>query len=97
MEWAARLAILSTRTAIAEVGDRLANNDRQAEYLEVKRIIKAAKTDGITRRDIGRALNGKVETDRRDKIIAQLIENGAVVEREHKPARGRPTVRLFAR
>jgi hypothetical protein len=97
MRWAARLAVHATWTAIVEVQDRIAANDKQSEYLKARRIIRDAGKNGITERDLGRAFNGEIDTKRRNDIIAQLIEDRHVVRREHRPRTGRPSTRLYLR
>lgn len=98
MLWAVSLATLSTRTFAAELNDRLANNDRQAEYLQIKRIIRSAGSDGITARVVGRKLNGTVDTRRRDDILRQLVEDGhATFEKVFPSGGGRPSDRYLPR
>lgn len=98
MTWGVKLAVLSTRIFIAELNDRLANNEKQAEYLRVKRMIRTAGVAGLTPRDIGRKLNGALDTKRRDDVLQQLVADGAARKSEVKPeGGGRPTTRFFIR
>lgn len=98
MCWGVDLAVLSTRIFVSELNDRLANNDRQAEYLQVKRMIRAAGANGTTAREIGRKLNGALDKKRRDDILQQLVADGYVRKSEVKPAGGgRPSERYVIR
>lgn len=79
MEWGIRLALLSTRTFIAEIKDRLASSDKQAEYLDLKRMVREAGVDGISRTALLKRINGRVDTRRAEDILKQLQESGQIV------------------
>lgn len=98
MEWAVKLAIFSTQTAIAEMSDRLAANDRQAEYLEVKRMVREAGSKGITPRTLFRRINGKIDERRLESILKQLDRSGDIFGEigVTGPRGGAPGYRYFA-
>ncbi|MGX1098891.1 hypothetical protein [Amorphus sp. MBR-141] len=95
MDWAARVAIHSARSTIDQIHDRLANNERQAEYLKVLRIIKES-TDGITNTNLKRVIKGEFDNRRIADILTQLQDAGRVYGvTSTGPKGGRPSFRWF--
>ncbi|WP_316206028.1 bifunctional DNA primase/polymerase [Bradyrhizobium sp. SZCCHNR3058] len=97
IDWAGRLTELSTKSCIAEMKDRLASTDKQAEYLFVRRLIKEAGKDGITTVSLKQQINGLFDNARYESIIKQLQDANQVSGRMHTgPRGGRPAFRYFA-
>lgn len=57
---------------IEEISGRLADNDRQREYLDIKRLIVEAGRSGISRTALSRRVNGRVDRRRLDDILETL-------------------------
>ncbi|WP_028165450.1 bifunctional DNA primase/polymerase [Bradyrhizobium elkanii] len=97
VDWAARLMELSTRHCIVEVSDRLALNDKQAEYLKVRRWIKEAGAAGVTSSALKKMVNGEFDLRRLNDITQQLLESKQIEQRfASTPTGGRPSHRWFA-
>jgi hypothetical protein len=96
-DWGAALAIHSTSSLVSETHDRLASNDRQAEYLKIKRILKDAGPSGMPPRVLQKIINGEIDKRRLDSIIEQLQEAGNVFGevKSLNPKGGRPGYRYF--
>ncbi|MEY9138350.1 hypothetical protein ACVIWV_005780 [Bradyrhizobium diazoefficiens] len=88
---------LSTRHCIVEVSDRLALNDKQAEYLKVRRWIKEAGSDGVTSSTLKKMVNGEFDLRRLNDITQQLLESKQIEQRfASTKTGGRPSHRWFA-
>ncbi|MCK1273806.1 bifunctional DNA primase/polymerase [Bradyrhizobium sp. 61] len=97
VDWAAKLMELSTRHCIVEVSDRLALNDKQAEYLKVRRWIKEAGSDGVTSSTLKKMVNGEFDLRRLNDITQQLLESKQIEQRfASTKTGGRPSHRWFA-
>jgi len=92
-EWASCVAWTCAATMIAEVTERLADNDREANYKRIVGLIRKAGTKGITESrlfDRCKAIEGR----RREEILKELFHTGKVIKQEAKSKRGRPANRL---
>ncbi|MGJ4995702.1 bifunctional DNA primase/polymerase [Bradyrhizobium sp. HKCCYLS3077] len=97
LDWAGRLTELSTKSCIVEMKDRLASNDKQAEYLFVRRLIKEAGQAGITTVALKQQINGLFDNARYESIIKQLQDANQVSGRMGTgPKGGRPAFRYYA-
>lgn len=96
MQWAAEVAIRSSAMLIDQAEERMADNDRQAEYKRVRSIIDRAGTGGTVANDVARALNGIMDRRRMHDIIEQLVEARQVVEGVVRTANGRQVKRLWS-
>lgn len=92
MEWAADLAWSCAATMIAQVADRLADNQREANYKRIAGLIKAAGAGGLTKGRLADKVKA-IESRQRDDILKDLQEAGNVslVKKETK---GRASERL---
>ncbi|MBA2127183.1 hypothetical protein DLM45_13265 [Hyphomicrobium methylovorum] len=88
MEWAYRLARLSTATLIRESADRIADNDRSAAYGKILRVIKGASAAGIQPSRIGDRLKG-IDKRMREELLADMTAAGRVRLVKTAPAGGR--------
>jgi Bifunctional DNA primase/polymerase, N-terminal/Protein of unknown function (DUF3987) len=96
VDWAAKLTELSTRSCIVEVRDRLASNDKQAEYVKVRRWIKESEDTGVSATQLKRMVNGEFDLRRLEDITKQLSESGQIeLRRSTTPKGGRPGYRWF--
>jgi predicted ArsR family transcriptional regulator len=88
MDWAIRLARLSTQTIIKESADRIADSEYSRVYNKVLLLIKNAGPSGITE---GRIIDRlKIEARPRDQALKDLQTVGRIkFERESKVGRGR--------
>lgn len=80
MEWAQRVALVSSTMLVTQANDHVSDNDRQAEYKKVRRLIEDAKKTGITRNAIARRLGGVVDRRRTGDILDQLHDAEEIVE-----------------
>jgi hypothetical protein len=93
-EWAACVAWTCAASMLAEIGERLADNQREANYKKIAALIKKAGTRGITEGKIAdrcKAIDGW----QRDEILKDLQKTGQVeyAANDNKP--GRPVRRLM--
>jgi hypothetical protein len=93
MKWAVKLAWLSTCTMIEETGDRISDNQREADKKRIFGYIKRAGVDGITEGKIGDACGG-IDKRRRDELLSDLVSAGRIEERQVS-TKGRPRKRYF--
>lgn len=88
MDWAIRLARLSTQTIIKESADRIADSEYSRVYNKVLALIKNAGSAGITEGKIIDRL--KIEARPRDQALKDLQTAGRIeFVRESKIGRGR--------
>lgn len=97
MQWAADLALRSAEMLIAQAEERVADNDRQAEYKRVRALVARANKRGTGRSDVARSLKGVMDRRRMHDVIDQLIEAGEIVSVKVKDASNRTQERVFAR
>ena len=92
IEWAANLAWSCAATMLKQATERLADNQREANYKRIAGLIRDAGTDGIT---TGRLVDRlkSIDARQRDEIVKDLRETGSVVLKE-KETGGRKRVRL---
>lgn len=93
-EWAAAVAWTCAASMLAEVGERLADNQREANYKKIAAMLKKAGTKGLTEGKIAdrcKAIDGW----QRDEILKDLQKTGQVeyAANDNKP--GRPVRRLI--
>jgi hypothetical protein len=96
MQWAADVAQRSSLMMIEQAEERMADNDRQAEYKRVRSIIDRAGPKGTVANDVARALNGIMDRRRMHDIIDQLTEAGQIVEGIVRAQNGRSLKRLWS-
>lgn len=95
IEWGFALSWLSVESVIDEIKGRLADSDYQRLYLEVRRHIEKAGRQGLTRTELKRKLNGKMEIRKFDDIIENLRSADDVDVRMVGGAKGGPTAMRF--
>ena len=79
----------------AAMEDRVADGDRQAEYLWVKRLIQGGGAHGIAVTALKKAVNSRFDRRRTDDIIGQLTDAGEIETYVGSgPQGGRPAARL---
>ncbi|NTJ22228.1 bifunctional DNA primase/polymerase [Rhizobium rhizogenes] len=76
-EWAAAVAWTCAASMLAEIGDRLADNQREANYKKIQSLIKKAGKSGLTE---GRMLDRckAIEAWQREDIIKDLLSGGRI-------------------
>lgn len=92
IEWASAVAWTCAASMLSEVGERLADNQREANYKKIQGLIRKTK-GGITEGKLAdkcKAIDGW----QRDEIVKDLCKTGQVELREEK-TRGRPSRRLL--
>lgn len=93
-EWAACVAWTCAASMLAEIGERLADNQREANYKKIAALIKKAGTRGITEGKIAdrcKAIDGW----QRDEILKDLQKTGQVEYAANDNRPGRPVRRLM--
>ena len=93
-EWAACLAWTCAAAMLAEVGERLSDNQREANYKRIQGLIKKAGAKGITEgrlADRCKAIDGW----QRKEIMEDLAKTGQVDFAESANATGRKTRRFI--
>jgi hypothetical protein len=96
MQWAADVALRSSTMLIEQADERMADNDRQAEYKRVRSIVSGAKWTGTTRSDVARRLKGAMDRRRMHDVIDQLMEAGEIVEGVVRANNGKQNKRLWS-
>lgn len=92
-EWAAALAWTCAAAMLAEVTERLADNQREANYKKIQGLIKKAVSKGITEgrlADRCKAIDGW----QREEIVKDLLKTGQVEIHANDNGKGRPSRRL---
>lgn len=92
-EWAAGVAWTCAASMLAEVGERLADNQREANYKKIQGLIKKAGAKGITEgrlADRCKAIDGW----QRKEILDDLSKTGQVDLVANDNSKGRPSRRL---
>jgi hypothetical protein len=77
MEWATRLAWACAAAMLDEVGERLSDNQREANYKRISTAVKKAGKSGITEGRIANSMKS-IDTRQRDEIIKDLKLSGHV-------------------
>jgi len=80
MSWAAKLAWLSICTMIEETGDRISDNQREADKKRIFGHIKRAGKAGITDGKIADRC-GSIDKRRRDELLSDLVSAGRITEK----------------
>ncbi len=77
-EWAAAVAWTCAAAMLAEVGERLADNQREANYKKIAALIRKAGKGGLTE---GRLLDRckAIEAWQREDIIKDLLNGGSII------------------
>jgi hypothetical protein len=98
LEWAHSIVEASTTALLNGIEGRVADNDRQEEYLTVLRWIREAGPNGITRKELLRRVRGKFDERRFNDIIGQQVASGEIWSDPQRtgPNGGRPAHRLGA-
>lgn len=93
-EWAACVAWTCAASMLAEVTDRLADNQREANYKRIAGLIRKAGKNGITE---GRLFDRCKAIDgwQKKEILEELKTTGSVVMGDNDNKKGRPTRRLL--
>jgi hypothetical protein len=96
MRWACAVALASAEMLMAQAEDRVADNDRQAEYKKVRAIVAEAGRKGATKNEIARRLKGVMDKRRMDDIVDLLAMAGEVVEAKITGTKGgRPAFKIW--
>ncbi|RJG46519.1 bifunctional DNA primase/polymerase [Mesorhizobium sp. DCY119] len=92
-EWAAAVAWTCAAAMLAEVGERLADNQREANYKKIAGLIRKAGNKGIAE---GRLFDRCKAIDgwQRKEILEDLTKAGSVVLASNDNKLGRPSKRL---
>jgi hypothetical protein len=94
--WAGELALLSAATIMGEARDRIADNEREANYNKILGLIRSAGKNGITEgtiRDRCRGIDQRVQK----QVLADIQMSGRVMKRSTLTGKkGRPSERLVA-
>lgn len=93
LDWAASVSWTCAATMIAEVSERLADNQREANFKAIERIIRNAGDKGITKGRLADRVKG-IESRQREDIVKDLVDAGKVVLKVSRPPTGRPSERL---
>ncbi len=90
MDWAARLAWSCSMTMVKEVSERMADNQREANYKRISSIIRKAGKSGLTMGMLVDKVKG-IETRQREDILKDLKQSGRVTEEiPQRKGTGRP-------
>lgn len=93
-EWAVCVVWTCAASMLAEVGERLADNQREANYKKISAMIKKAGSKGITEGKVAdrcKAIDGW----QRDEILKDLQKTGQVEYAANDNKTGRPVRRLM--
>lgn len=93
-EWAACVAWTCAAGMLAEVGERLSDNQREANYKKIQALIRKAGASGITEgrlADRCKAIDGW----QRKEILDDLMKTGRVTVGANDNGKGRPSKRLM--
>lgn len=94
--WARGVVDCSSAAILSAVEGRIADNDRQAEYLMVLGIIRDAGKSGILRSQLLRQIRGLIDLRRFGDIVSQLKEAKEIDDGVITPlGGGRPGARLW--
>ncbi len=93
MKWAVQLSWLSTCTMIEETGDRIADNQREADRNRIFGHIKRAGKEGIT---AGRIADrcGSIDSKRRNELLSDMVLAERIVSMVTL-TKGRPMARYY--
>ena len=92
IEWAATLSWTCAAAMLAEVEDRLSDNQREANYKRIAGLVRAAGKKGITRGRLADRIKA-IDARQRDEILKDLMSAGRVIETEIE-TKGRKSRRL---
>jgi hypothetical protein len=93
MAWAVKLAWLATCTMVEETGDRIADNQREADRNRIFGHIKRAGKEGITAGKIADRC-GSIDSKRRNELLSDLILAERIVSKT-TVTKGRPSARYY--
>jgi hypothetical protein len=99
LDWARmRIVETSTTALVRGVEGRVADNDKQEEYLWILRMVREAGANGILRRELLRRVRGKFDERRFNDIIGQAVGSGEIWSDPQRPGPngGRPGHRIGA-
>lgn len=98
LEWAKTVVSCSATALLMALDSRIADNDRQAEYLWVLRQVREAGVHGISEKDLVRSIRGRFDKRRYDDIMNQLTAAEEVYRAVGSgPKGGRPVARVYAK
>ena len=95
LRWAYNLVSLCVSHTIKQVDGRLADNDRQREYLFVKMFILSAEQGGVTKTELTKRVNGRFDSKRLAAILSQLEDAGDIESRTSQNPNGGPISHRF--
>ena len=87
LEWGMALATESAQTMMDDIREQIVENDHQARYKLVEKIVRDAGT--IRHRDIGRKLNGRISRLDLANILLSLCDAGKAVEKTGENGKGK--------
>lgn len=93
-EWAAAVAWTCAASMLAQVNERLSDNQREANYKRIAALVRQAGAKGITKGRLADRLKS-IESRQREEIIKDLQEAGRITIGPNDNAKGRPTQRLL--
>lgn len=98
-QWGRSVAEASADLMIGDVRSRMSQNDHQAKYNLMQRVImdwQARTGEGILRSMLIKNLNGQMTKNETESVLSLLLEAGVVHREEKQPeGAGRPSVRYF--
>lgn len=87
LEWGMALATESAQTMMDDIREQIVENDHQARYKLVEKIIRDAGT--IRHRDIGKKINGRISRLDLTNILLSLCDAGKAVEKPGENGKGK--------
>lgn len=98
LDWGIQFARYSAATMMAGVMENMAESDDQAHYKLVLSIVREAKGGRLTRTDLYRKVDGRIDKRKMDSAIAMLVEGGRMEEvRVRKDGTAKPTTMYVLR
>lgn len=96
LEWAREIVTCSATALLTALDSRVADSDKQAEYLWVLRQVREAGAFGIPESVLMKMVRGRFDKRRFDDILGQLMAANEVTRGIGSgPKGGRPSTRLF--
>ena len=93
--WANEFAEFAARGLLKGARDNIAENDKHAEVLRIRRYIDRSGKNGCPRSTINRNLNHAIEEIRVNGILSQLKKSGEVIEAERRSTNGQGQRRFW--
>jgi len=95
-EWANAVAEHSFNTMIRGADENIADNEKSAEYLRVRRIIQRRGESGITLKMVTRTVRGALDSRRLDDILGALRRAGEVSLATRRAESGQVMMRFWS-